>query len=54
MKNKHINQAHPATFSLDEKTLELLDNYARSMHISKSAALRILILRYCAEQSELK
>lgn len=35
------------TYTMDDNTLKKLDEYARSLSISKSAALRILINKYC-------
>lgn len=36
-----------STFSLDSTTVSLLNNFAQENHVSKSAALRLLILKGC-------
>lgn len=35
------------TYTLDERSLKKLEAYARNLTVSKSAALRLLINRYC-------
>lgn len=39
------------TFYIDQKTLELLDNFANNFSISRSAVVRILINKYCKNKT---
>ena len=37
------------TINLDKETHEILTEYAKKKHISRSAVIRMLIVDYCAE-----
>jgi hypothetical protein len=39
-------------FNLDKETYEMLTDFAKKYHISRSAALRFIISKHCAEGGE--
>ena len=40
------------TFTFDEKTISLLENFAKNYKVSMSAVLRILINKHCKLQDK--
>lgn len=39
------------SFNLDKEIFEILSGYAERRHVSRSAAIRLLILENCMEES---
>ena len=46
------NMSKNKTFSLDEKTIEMLEHQANDLHLSRSALIRLLLVRNNARTIE--